>query len=293
MATSQEIVYGLYKELADAKNARHNRKVGDGGYIGDAEIAKAMERGVRAYESNPSKFLNDLYKTGVNEGVDLLSMPLYKQAATTVNSQTNSQSGSATNNPTSGLQAGVNAPGQMSGTDLMRRFAASLMAPIDPNDPYVKAITQQTSSAASRDASNRGIRGSLAVANTEQAVGNALNQTQMQRQQLGLSALGQAEGLNLQQANLAMQAYNAKFASDSQKAAADAARQQAQNQALWGAVGGLGGAALGYAGGGAQGAQTGLQVGSQLGAGLGGGFTSTPTMPSYNYSPQSSYKWGA
>lgn len=183
---------------------------------------------------------------------------------------------------TEGAPQGPQGP---SGTDIMRMFAMEMLKPVDVNDPYVKSVINAGTSAANREAANRGINGGLAVSNTENAATQAALATQMQRNQLGLQALGTAEGLNLEQAKAAQAAYMQQW--QAQNAQLQQAYQSRANEAR-GTLGLVGGAIGGVAGayfGGPAGAQAGFSAGSQLGAGLGGMSAGAP--PSMPYNPPS------
>lgn len=173
-----------------------------------------------------------------------------------------------------------NAPG--TGSDIMRAFAAQMMKPFDQNDPYAQSVIRAASSAADRSAAGRGIRGGLAssgVANAAAQAGTAVN---MQRNQLGLNALQSAEGIRLQDTQMAQHAYDQEYTNTMGQMGQQYEAGKAQNQGMWGTVGGVVGGVAGAYFGGPMGAQAGFQAGSQLGAGLSGANYSRPPTLSYN-----------
>lgn len=165
------------------------------------------------------------------------------------------------------------ADSKASASDLLREFAQYMMAPLDMNDPYVQSVVRGASGAAGTDARNRGLQGGMAVGNTERAVSGALTAAQLQRNQLGANALGQAGQLDLGQANLQLQAYNNQY----QAQMGELAARQQNGQAIGAVLGTVAGAVGSYYG------VPGLnpQSGAQMGGGLGGLATGGARMPSY------------
>ncbi len=156
------------------------------------------------------------------------------------------------------------------GSDLMRRFAESMMKPLDPNDPAVQRVQQMAGSAASRNASNRGIEGGLAVSNSQEMITRALADQDLQRKQIGLSALGQANNFDLTRAQMAQAAYNAQWQNQMSQMQQQYQQRAGQAQGIGAIIGGgLGAVAGGYFGG-PMGAAAGMQAGSSIGGGLGG-----------------------
>jgi hypothetical protein len=130
-------------------------------------------------------------------------------------------------------------------------FYRRMMAPLDPNDPEVKAITGNAMGISNREAANRGIQGGMSVAGATNAALNAQGALASQRQDRGLNVLGMMSGRDLQLKGMANQ--NAKDIYGS---------QMAQRQAAGGMLGGL------IGGTGVMGLNA--QSGAALGSGLGG-----------------------
>lgn len=162
----------------------------------------------------------------------------------------------------------------------IQKFYEAMMRPLDANDPYVQNLTRQAQVAGQTDARMRGIQGGLAVGNTQNRVVHALNDAQMQRQQLGLQAYSALQG----DRRFAQDVYDRQYENQ-------LAQQQAQYQSNLNAQRAL----MGYAGGLVNGAiagvtsnwspsamQTGFTSGSQTWAGLGGAAYQPPPSTSYN-----------
>lgn len=183
---------------------------------------------------------------------------------------------------------------QLQNSNLLR-FIQRMMDGLDPNDPAVQQLTNQVFNASQRAASNRGIGGPLAVANTGQAVSYALNDAQNQRYQLGLQALGAFNQGKYEDARTQLAQQDQAFRQAQQLAQQQYAQGAAQGQSIGSGIGAGLGAAAGALIPGAQpfipalmagGSQLGGGIGSQIGgAGAGYGSNNYGGVRPYSYSP--------
>lgn len=155
----------------------------------------------------------------------------------------------------------------------INEFYRRMMAPLDPNDPEVKAVTGNATAVANREAANRGIAGGMSVTGATEAALKAQGGMTQFRQGLAANALGMQSNRDLGLKNLEVQ----KYQLENQNELARYQSKQAQTQAIGGMVGGAAGFVVGGPGGAA--------IGSQLGAGAAGGMTQ-----SYKPRPPPGYK---
>lgn len=179
----------------------------------------------------------------------------------------------------------------------IQSFYDMLMKPLDPNDPYVKAITTMAGNAAGTAAAERGIQGPMSVNAVQNAVIQQGTLLQQQRQQQAAGLLGLKGTAMAGAAQLGEQQY--EF--NAQMNAAQAMRQYQQSAGAGSTVGSLLGGGLGLAAGalipGAQpfipqlmagGASLGGGIGGQIGGGMsnggsGYGFSAPPRPPTYAF----------
>lgn len=159
---------------------------------------------------------------------------------------------------------------------LIDAFYKRMTRPLDMYDPEVQRISKLVGDAASSRAQDQarlqGVEGGLAVANTEQAVSNAVTPAlaglQSERNQMALNALSMKNqrGLNMAQLN--------QQAAQSDLAYRTAMQEKQRQEALasgqtWGSIIGGGLGALGLFAGPAVGAAT-MSAGAGLGGAIGG-----------------------
>lgn len=144
----------------------------------------------------------------------------------------------------------------------IEEFYNHMMSPLDMNDPYVHSLIQGTSNAAGTAASNRGIQGPMSVSGTQYQVAGALNNTQMQRQGMGLQAYGLMQG----DKRIAEDRYKTDLEQYNKMREQQAAQEAGGGQMIGSVLGGIGGAALGSLAG-----PMGTMAGAQAGAAFGGG----------------------
>jgi hypothetical protein len=160
----------------------------------------------------------------------------------------------------------------------IKAFSDELIKPLDKTDPTAIRIMEMASGDAATKARLAGVEGGLSVANSEQAANNALFGYDMQRKQLGLSALQTESGHQLNQRQQESDQMWGEY-----MAKRDQANQNHMNSGnIWRTVGGVGGAIVGgLAGlpGGAAGVAAGASAGWGVGSGLAGGMQGGPSYP--------------
>lgn len=168
----------------------------------------------------------------------------------------------------------------------VQAFADEMGMPIEQlmqKDEFAKALNKNTYSQAMGAAANRGLGlGGLSMTNADQATKNALIGYQMQRQQAGQNALGNAYGMLSQMGGESENARRYEQGLNLQlQQASEAAQQRAhaeglgQRQSLFGLAGGALGA---YFGG-----PTGATMGYNLGSSIGGSTYNTYQPKGYTY----------
>lgn len=168
----------------------------------------------------------------------------------------------------------------------INRFLTELEAPLNFEDPKVKAILQSAQSNTALDAQNRGIQGGLALSGQQAAYINSAAQLQGQRDALRARVASDRAGYMQRREETDYQRWL-----DSQQ------RNQGPFQAVGSILGGAGGLGLGLgasllSGGLATPLIPGLvSGGSQIGAGLGGNFSQMGQQPYQSYrNPYTTYK---
>lgn len=110
--------------------------------------------------------------------------------------------------------------------EMIRQFYQHYNAPLDMNDPYLKAITANASNAAGRQASNQGISGGLSVLNAQGATAAAGMGYHQQRQQMAMQGLGMLKDHDMNVAQLMEQSRQSAYDRQMQQM-----QMQAQNRA--------------------------------------------------------------
>lgn len=243
------------------------RRYAEGILTGGDELEQTVSKQLELYKRDPSTY-SDRVSGGKHSG---LFQEMFEDLDPTVRDY---QEGAAP-----GAEGG---PQQPSGTDLLRQFGAAMLKPWSADDPFAKQIIGDAQRQASASATARGLNGGYAVSNIEQAGLRAGNEVQMQRNAIGVQALGSAEGLSMQQAQMDQANYMQQY--QAQQAAMQQRYQQrlGSAQATGATIGGIGGAVVGGYFGGPAGAQAGMAAGSQFGAGVAGGGVAGPGYVPFN-----------
>jgi len=151
-------------------------------------------------------------------------------------------------------------------------------------DPNVQRIMNSIAGNASLATHGMGIQGGMATQTAQRAMADAATQMWMQRKQLGLQALGMAQGDVRQIMGLRDQAARMQAEDQWANQLAQYESQRGVGQMVGGTIGAIGGGLLGSAGG-LEGIAAGARAGWGIGGGIGGGMMGGPPAKPVYQSP--------